>query len=100
MPSGTVSLASLGWRNGPAGRVFLPVGTTIDRRIDQANVVSAFGPGGASAQVLAALRRTLPAAGWTVTADAGGSLIFADGTYDGAFTSDADVWGLTIRVRR
>ena len=88
-----------GWKNGPADRIFLPIGATIDRRVDQANVITAIGRPEMAAFVLSTLTETLPSYGWTITADAGGSLVFSDATYDGAFTSDSSLWALTIRVK-
>ncbi|MHB1010031.1 MAG: hypothetical protein ACYC1E_12500 [Propionibacteriaceae bacterium] len=98
-PSGTVSMATLGWKNGPGDRILLPTGVTIVRRVDQGNVITAVGDPGAAASVLATLNDTLPLYGWTVTASGGGSLLFSDAHYDGAFTSDASLWALTVRVK-
>ncbi len=94
-----VTLAGLGYKNGPADRILLPVAATIDRRVDQGNVITAIGRPSASASVLQTLTQTLPSYGWTITASAGGSLVFEDARYDGAFTSDSAVWALTIRVK-
>jgi hypothetical protein len=99
VPSGTVSMATLGWKNGPADRVFLPIGTSIDRGVDQANVITAIGNPTVAESVRATLVATLPTYGWTITASAGGSLIFRDAHSDGAFTSDSSLWALTIRVK-
>ena len=98
-PSGTVTMATLGWKNGPADRIFLPIGTSIDRGVDQANVITAIGSPTAAESVRTTLVATLPSYGWTITASAGGSLIFSDARYDGAFTSDSSLWALTIRVK-
>jgi hypothetical protein len=98
-PSGTVTMATLGWKNGPGDRVLLPTGATIVQRVDQANVITAIGEGAKAASVLATLTATLPSYGWTITASGGGSLTFSDARYEGAFTSDASVWALTVRVR-
>jgi hypothetical protein len=98
-PSGTVTMATLGWKNGPADRIFLPIGTSIDRGVDQANVITAIGSPTAAESVRTTLVATLPSYGWTITASAGGSLIFSDTHYDGAFTSDSSLWALTIRVK-
>ena len=98
-PSGTVTMATLGWKNGPADRILLPVGASIDRRVDQANVITAIGNPAMAESVRATLVATLPTYGWTITASAGGSLIFSDAHYDGAFTSDSSLWALTIRVK-
>lgn len=93
-------MAALGWRNGPADRVLLPADTAIDRRVDQVNVITAVGRPASAAAVLSVLTETLPSYGWAITASGGGSLVFGDDRYDGAFTSDATVWALTIRVRK
>ncbi len=99
-PSGTATMAALGWRNGPADRVLLPSDTAIDRRVDQVNVITAVGRPASAAAVLTLLNETLPSYGWAITASGGGSLVFGDALYDGAFTSDDSVWALTIRVRK
>lgn len=99
LPSGTIAMASLGWKNGPADRVLLPMGAAIDRRVDQANVITAVGRPTDAASVLQTLTETLPAYGWAITASGGGSLVFDDARYDGAFTSDSSAWALTIRLK-
>jgi hypothetical protein len=98
-PSGTVTMAALGWKNGPAGRIVLPIGATIDRRVDQANVITAIGGPSMADSVRNTLTDTLPSYGWTITASGGGSLVFSDASYDGAFTSNSSLWALTIRVK-
>ena len=98
-PSGTVTMATLGWKNGPADRIVLPIGANIDRRVDQANVITAIGDPTMAESVRTTLVATLPTYGWTITASAGGSLVFSDAQYDGAFTSDSSLWALTIRVK-
>jgi len=92
-------MAILGWKNGPADRVLLPLAAAIDRRVDQANVITAIGRPTSADSVLQTLTQTLPSYGWTITASGGGSLVFDDPRYDGAFTSDSSVWALTIRVK-
>jgi len=99
LPSGTITMAGLGWKNGPADRVVLPVAANIDRRVDQANVITAIGRPASTDAVLQTLTQTLPLYGWTITASGGGSLVFEDARYDGAFTSDPSVWALTIRLK-
>ena len=98
-PSGTVTMATLGWKNGPADRVVLPIGATVDRRVDHANVITAIGGPAMAESVRKTLVATLPSYGWTITASGGGSLIFSDAHDDGAFTSDSTLWALTIRVK-
>jgi hypothetical protein len=99
LPSGTATMAGLGWKNGPADRVLLPLAAAIDRRVDQANVITAIGRPTSTDSVLQTLKETLPSYGWTITASGGGSLVFDDARYDGAFTSDSSLWALTIRVK-
>jgi hypothetical protein len=99
LPSGTITMAGLGWKNGPADRVVLPVAANIDRRVDQANVITAIGRPASTDSVIQTLTQTLPSYGWTITASGGGSLVFEDSRYDGAFTSDSAVWALTIRLK-
>jgi hypothetical protein len=98
-PSGTVTMATLGWKNGPADRILLPISASIDRRVDQANVITAIGGPSMADSVRTTLTDTLPSYGWTITASGGGSLVFSDAHYDGAFTSDSSLWALTIRVK-
>ena len=98
-PSGTVTMATLGWTNGPADRIALPIGASISERVDQANVITAIGTPAMADAVLTTLTDTLPSYGWTITASGGGSLVFSDARYDGAFTSDSSLWALTIRVK-
>jgi hypothetical protein len=92
-------MATLGWKNGPADRIVLPTDATIDRRVDQANVITAIGGPSTADSVRSTLTDTLASYGWTITASGGGSLVFSDAAYDGAFTSDSSLWALTIRVK-
>ena len=98
-PAGTVSLADLGWRNGPANRVLLPSGVTLTRRIDQPNLISAFGYGTDREQIRRLLAQHLPTLGWDVTGSGADALVFGDQQYQGAYTASDEVWGLTIRAR-
>ena len=59
-PSGTVTMATLGWKNGPADRIVLPIGASIDRRVDQANVITAIGCPAMADSVRKTLTDTLP----------------------------------------
>lgn len=97
LPAGGVSLADLGFRNGPADRVSLPPGVRLDLRVDQPNVITATinEPGGA--RVAGWLRASLPAGGFTVSADAGDSLLFAGYGWSGAYTTSDHLAALTLR---
>lgn len=94
-----IALASLGYQHAPAG-LSLPYGATLSERTDSGNNITAVltAPGGLD--VLAHLRQTLPAAGFTITADASNSLLFTDGTWQGAFTISGPISALTLRTDR
>ncbi len=98
-PPDGISLRQLGFGNGPVDAVFLPLGVVLTRTVDQVNVTTALGPGGQGAAVQAYLRRTLPTGVWTVDTDQEAALLFHSADYDGAFTTNADLWGLTLRRR-
>lgn len=94
-----MTLTSLGFANAPAG-ISLPVGATISERTDSANNVTVVLTAPSGLEVLAHLRATLPSAGFDITADAGNSLLFTDGTWDGAFTISGALSALTLRTDR
>lgn len=96
-PPDGVSLRQLGFTNGPVDTVFLPAGVQLTRKVDQVNVTTALGPGDQGATVYAFLRRTLQAGIWVVDADRDTSLLFHNAGYDCAFTTNPDLWGLTLR---
>lgn len=90
------SLPALGFAHGPSS-LTLPPEVVMSGRIDQENVVGAFGPPQDSSMVLAYLTDVLPSQGWTVTARGGGSLLFSAPGWDGAFTSGPQQWALVVR---
>ena len=98
-PADGVTLARLGFRNGPAD-FWLPPGLVIRDRVDlDANVtLTITSPGGA--EVAAWLRRNLPAAGFEITADGQDSLLFRRGQWQGAFTVTAELSALSLRTDR
>lgn len=98
VPAG-VPLTALGFTNAPA-TLTLPYGSTITQRTDAANNITAVISSPAGAKVLAHLRATLPTAGFTITADGGDSLLFTDGTWEGAFTISDGLSALTLRTDR
>ncbi|WGT46478.1 hypothetical protein [Tessaracoccus lacteus] len=98
-PPAGVSLTSLGFTHAPAG-LSLPVGATLTERTDAANNITAVLSAPSGLDVLAHLRATLPAAGFAITADEGNSLLFTDGTWDGAFTVSGALSALTLRTDR
>lgn len=96
-PPDGVSLRQLGFTNGPVDAVFLPVGVQVTRKVDQVNVTTALGPGDLGPAVYAYLKRTLQVGIWVVDTDRDTSLLFHNAGYDGAFTTNTDLWGLTLR---
>ena len=98
-PADGVTLARLGFRNGPA-EFWLPSGVVIRDRVDlEANItVTITSPGGA--ELAAWLRRNLPAAGFEITADGQDSLLFRRGQWQGAFTLTAALSALSLRTDR
>lgn len=97
LPAGGVSLAELGFRNGPVDRVSLPAGVRLDLRVDQPNVVTATITEPTGPKVADWLRTSLPAGGFTVRADAGDSLLFAGYGWSGAYTTSDQLAALTLR---
>ena len=98
-PADGVSLASLGFTNGPVTRVFLPLDVQASARVDQPNNVTLVMRQPPPAELAAYLRRTLPANGFTLTADdrATTTLTFAGFGWTGSFTGDAAASALLLR---
>lgn len=97
-PDGVTTLAALGFTQGPAAQVPIPAEPTITQRVDQPNVVSASFSAPAGERFGEVLRQELPEAGWTITVDANGSLLFDRPGWDGAFTVAERVSALTVRA--
>lgn len=97
VPAGGVSLAQLGFRNGPAASITLPASAELLRQVDQENVLTATFIRPGAAELAGWLRTNLPAAGYRITADQGDSLVFAGPGWTGAFTADNGVSALTLR---
>ena len=98
-PADGVSLAALGLTHGPVSRVFLPATVQASTRVDQANNVTLVIQRPAADELAGYLRRTLPASGFTVTADnpATTTLTFAGFGWTGTFTGDAAASALLLR---
>lgn len=93
---GGVTLASLGFVNGPQG-FRVPDGLEQRQRVDQTNVVTLVVPGSQGQQLYDYLRNALSSLGFTLTAASGDSLIFDAPGWEGAFTMDDQLAGLTLR---
>ena len=92
IPADGLTLAALGYRNGPVAEVSLPRTVVVTARVDQDNNVTAALSAPAAAEVADYLRRALPLAGFTVTADnenaAQPALTFRGLGWHGSFTGD------------
>lgn len=91
-----VTLSSLGFANGPEG-FRVPAGLELRQRVDQTNVVTLVVPGSQGHQFYDFLRSGLSSLGFTITAASSDSLIFDAPGWQGAFTMDDQIAGLTLR---
>ncbi len=99
IPADGVSLATLGFRTGPIQQLSLPRSTLLRARTDQPNAVTAVIADPPPAEVAAYLRRTLPAAGFTVVEDdlAAMTLRFRGYGWSGWFTGAEQTSALLLR---
>ena len=99
VPNDGVTLAALGYLNGPTEQFSLPRTTTITAKVDQPNNVAAVLSSPSPAEVASYLRRALPAAGFTITADgpAANTITFSGSGWDGSFTGDGGVSAVLLR---
>lgn len=98
-PAGTgPGLRELGFENGPSN-VALPDGIVLEPSVDQPNVVTVFFNEPTPTVALARLRPSLQAAGFTITADGGGSLVFEGPEWTGGYTATGSLSALTFRRR-
>lgn len=95
--AGAVTLRALGIANGPDGFP-VPEGLIVSEHVDNPNnvtlVIDAF-QGESTYQFL---RSRLPAAGYSISADANQSLVFSGKGWQGAFTVSGEVAALTLRT--
>jgi lipoprotein len=99
VPSDGVTLAQLGFRNGPSALV-LPAGMVIRDRVDLGTNVTMTITSPPGERIAAWLRQNLPAAGFEITADGQDSLLFHRGPWQGAFTVSGDLSALSLRTDR
>lgn len=98
-PDGGVLLSDLGFRHAPPG-FSLPATSVLTETVDAANNVTAVLSQPSAEDVAGYLRAHLPAMGFDITADEGGSLLFQSATHQGAFTSADGVSAVTLRTDR
>lgn len=101
IPADGLTLAALGYRNGPVAAVSLPRTAVLTARVDQDNNVAATLSAPAAADVAAYLRRALPLAGFTITDDnqnaAQPALTFRGLGWHGSFTGDDRASAVLLR---
>jgi hypothetical protein len=98
-PADGVTLASLGFLNGPVRQLTLPRTALLSAAVDQTNNVTAVLTQPPPADVADYLRRTLPTTGFTVTADdpGGSALTFTGHGWTGSFTASDTTSAVLLR---
>jgi len=99
VPAGGVSLADLGFRNGPVTAFTLPQTAVISTRVDQPNGVTVVLTSPSAPEIAGYLRRELPGTGFTVTADreSAASLTFTGYGWQGSFTGSGSSSAVILR---
>lgn len=99
IPSDGITLAALGYLNGPIQDFSLPRSAILTAKVDQPNNVAAVVSYPSQADIGSYLRRALPAAGFLITADspAANTMTFAGHGWNGSFTGDDRASGLLLR---
>jgi hypothetical protein len=86
VPADGVTLAAFGFTNGPVGQFSLPRSTVLASKVDQANNVAVVLSAPSPSEVADYLRRSLPAAGFQLRRDVGGTMTFDGYGWTGSFT--------------
>jgi hypothetical protein len=99
IPSDGITLAALGYLNGPVQQFSLPRTVVIRAKVDQPNNVTAVVSSPSPAELSSYLRRALPAAGFLITADSPGAntMTFTGHGWSGSFTGDDRVSAVLLR---
>jgi hypothetical protein len=99
IPSDGITLAALGYLNGPARQFSLPSTAVIRARVDQPNNVTAVVSSPSPAELSSYLRRALPAAGFMITADspATNTMTFTGHGWSGSYTGDERASAVLLR---
>jgi hypothetical protein len=95
-----VTLAALGYLNGPEQQQFsLPRTAAVTAKVDQPNNVAMVVSSPPPAEIAAYLRRALPAAGFTITADdaSATTMTFSGNGWIGSFTGNDRVSAVLLR---
>jgi hypothetical protein len=99
IPSDGITLAALGYLNGPTQQFSLPRTAVIMAKVDQPNNVTAVVSSPSPAELRSYLLRSLPAAGFEITADRAdaNTLTFAGHGWNGNFTGDERASAVLLR---
>jgi hypothetical protein len=99
IPSDGITLAALGYLNGPVQQFSLPHTAVITARVDQPNNVTGVVSSPSPSEIRSYLLRALPAAGFTITADRpeANTLTFAGHGWSGSFTGDDRASAVLLR---
>jgi hypothetical protein len=99
IPSGGVTLAELGYLNGPAQQFSLPSSAVIRAKVDQPNNVVAVVSSPSPVELSSYLRRALPAAGFMIIADspATNTMTFTGHGWSGSYTGDERASAVLLR---
>ena len=99
VPADGVTLQALGYLNGPVEQFTLPRTALVSAAVDQTNNVTAVLTSPPPVDVAAYLRRSLPATGFTITAEdpEALALTFAGHGWTGSFTASATTSAILLR---
>ena len=99
IPSDGITLAALGYLNGPIHQFSLPRTAVITAKVDQPNNVVTVVSSPSPAELRSYLLRALPAAGFEITADRAraNTLTFAGHGWTGSFTGDDRASAVLLR---
>jgi hypothetical protein len=94
-----VTLAALGYLNGPIEQFSLPRRAVITAKVDQPNNVAVVLSSPSPAEVASYLRQELPAAGFTITAEdaAAKTMTFTGNGWIGNFTGNSRASAVLLR---
>jgi hypothetical protein len=101
VPPDGITLAGLGYLNGPVQQFSLPRTAVVRAKVDQPNNVAAVVSSPTPAEMRSYLVRALPAAGFEITADrpASNTMTFAGHGWSGSFTGDDRASAVLLRPR-
>ena len=99
IPPDGITLAALGYLNGPVQQFSLPRTAVITAKVDQPNNVTAVVSSPSPTELGSYLRRALPATGFKITADspATNTMTFTGHGWSGSYTGDERASAVLLR---